>query len=823
VYINNTSQVVAGSYSVNGAAVTFTPLSPYPANTVMGMYVYGLTDEAGNPAYCCGWTFTTVNTVDNTPPTVTITPANGTTNAGLNTQVVMTFSKSINPATITAGSVNLLNGDVPLNPATSISRDNRTVVVNYNGGTLPAGATLTVTATHLITDLSGNALADTTSQFTTTAAGSNPTPYVISMRPGIGATDVPASTVITLFTSAPMNASTIPGALHITQNGVVVSGTINVGSTGQSIEFTPGSALTAGTLTQVFLDSTAQDIYGNYLSNFSSQFTPAGSPTNTAALVQAFNPFQGATNVPQNTVIQVAYDQPLLASTINSTNVVLYQYSTATFLTPTLSLVGGGQVINIAPTSNLTAGQYFAYVSYGGNVTNTNGVPVQGYELNFTVGSAADTAAPTISSVAPPDSSANIGTNAGISVNFNKAINPVSVTGSSIQLSGSSVTEVPSSISFTSDYTRTMIIPQAPLPSSTSMTIAISGVTSEAGVAVASKTTHFNTMAGPDFSAPSVIHTSVDYNQVVGTNAAFAMQFNKPMDQGSVNPGGVQDVYLYDSALGYVATTISFSTDLTTVMLKPTANLTVSHQFSLCSYYMTDLSGNPQNNLCISFSTGTGTDATGPAVQQVSPPSGFTGVGINAPVQILFNEPISGASIGGVTLKLGSSVIPTTATLYDGDQGIQLRPLVPLAAGTVYTINVTGVKDITGNAQSSFPSKSFTTGTGTDLVTPTVVSTYPTSGQSNIPVNAALQAVFSKAMSPASFDASNSFTLRDASNNVVPANITFSADFKTVTLQPKSNLTGGGVTYYFEIGYQAALYDIGGNALYYGYISFTTQ
>jgi hypothetical protein len=826
VYVNATNEVVAGSYSVSGAAVTFTPQSKYPASTLMHMYVNGLPDEAGNLGYGDGGTFTTTNTVDTTPPTATITPANGTSNVGLNAQVVLTFSKSINPATITTGSVNLLNGDVPLNPATSISRDNRTVILNYNGGTLPAGATLTVTATHLITDLSGNALADTTSQFTTTPATSSSAPYVISMRPGIGATVIPTNTVITLFTSAPMNTATIAGALHITQSGALVSGTTTVGSNGQSIEFTPGSALTAGTPVQVFLDTTAQDIYGNYLQNFSTSFTTAGSPTNTAAVEQATNPFVNATNVPLNTVIQVEYNQALLASTVtcngNSGSVRLYEYATNTALTPNCSVSGG--VITISPTSNLVSGsQYQVYVDYASYVTNTNGVQTQAYAFNFTAGTATDNAAPTISSIAPPDTSTNIGTNAGVSVNFNKAINPVSVTGSSIQLSGGSVTEVPSSISFTTDYTRTMVIPQAPLPASTTMAIAISGVTSQAGVSVASKTTHFTTMAGPDFSAPSVIHTSVDTNQVVGTNAAFAMQFNKPMDQGTVNPAGAQYVYLYDNTLGFVAVTISFSTDLTTVMLKPTANLTASHGFQMCSYYMTDLSGNPQNNFCVGFSTGSGTDTTGPVVQRVSPPSSATGVGINAPVQILFNEPISGTNLGGVTLKQSSSVIPTTATLYDGDQGIQLRPLVPLAAGTVYTINVAGVKDITGNTQSSFASQSFTTGTGTDLVTPTVVSTYPTSGQTNIPVNAALQAVFSKAMGPASFDANNSFTLRDASNNVIPASITFSADFKTVTLQPNSNLTGGGAQYYFYIGYWAYLYDVGGNQLSYGNIPFTTH
>ena len=317
---------------------------------------------------------------------MTITPANGTTNAGLNTQVVMTFSKSINPATITTSSVNLLNGDMPINPATSISRDNRTVVLNYNGATLPAGATITVTATHLITDFSGNALADTTSQFTTTAASSNAAPYVISMRPGNGATGVPTNTVITLFTSAPMNTGTLAGALHISQNGALVSGTTTVGSNGQSIEFTPSSALSAGAPIQVFLDSTAQDIYGNYLQYFSGQFTTAGSPANTTAVVQAVNPFYSATNVPLNTVIQVEYNQALKPARSRDREhgtVSALRVPTRTSLTHDIATVSGG-VINITPTSNLVAGsQYQVYVDYAFNVTNTDGVPVQAYCLQL--------------------------------------------------------------------------------------------------------------------------------------------------------------------------------------------------------------------------------------------------------------------------------------------------------------------------------------------------------------------------------------------------------------------------------------------------------
>jgi hypothetical protein len=501
--------------------------------------------------------------------------------------------------------------------------------------------------------------------------------------------------------------------------------------------------------------------------------------------------------------------------------VALYT-STLTPVPSTVSLSSNGQVISIAPTSNLVAGSlYSVQILF---VTNIDGVPVQNYQMGFTTGTVTDTVAPNILTVAPPDTFANIGTNAGVNVNFSKAVNQVSVNGSSIQLSGGSVTEVPSSISFTTDFARAMIIPQAPLPSSTQMAIAINGVTSVAGTSVTGQTTHFTTMAGPDFITPYVVNPSVQSGQTVGNNAAFAMQFNKPMDQGSVD-GAVVGVSSSGCYLTPVQASVSWSADQTTIFIAPTNPLTNATTYYLYSQNLMDLSENSQTNFCVTFTTGNGSDTTGPVVQQVSPPSGLTGVPINAPVQILFNEPISGASLGGVTLQQGSTVIPTTASLYDGDRGIQLLPSLPLATGTVYTINVTGVVDITGNAQSSFPSQSFTTGTGTDLVAPTVVSTNPTSGQTNVPDNSAVQVVFSEAMDPASFDPNTTFVLIGPGSTVVPATITFSPDYKTATLQPTASLTGGGVTYTMHVGYSntTPLQDLGGNAGGSTSFSFKTQ
>ena len=105
------------------------------------------------------------------------------------------------------------------------------------------------------------------------------------------------------------------------------------------------------------------------------------------------------------------------------------------------------------------------------------------------------------------------------------------------------------------------------------------------------------------------------------------------------------------------------------------------------------------------------------------------------------------------------------------------------------------------------------------------MSTIPANGQSNVADNTTIQVVFNEAMDPASFDPNNSFTLHDSSNKVVPAAITFSADYKTVTLHPNSNLTGGGASYTMYIGWYSTppLQDLGGNVGGYTYFSFTTH
>src|SRR5439155_15757927 len=104
---------------------------------------------------------------------------------------------------------------------------------------------------------------------------------VVNQRPSNGATGVPPDRSIVLFFNDFLNSATVPGALHILQNGQLVSGTIDVSGNGQTVQFTPTTAWSYGALVQVLLDSTATNNAGVPVYTYQASFTTAADP-NTA-------------------------------------------------------------------------------------------------------------------------------------------------------------------------------------------------------------------------------------------------------------------------------------------------------------------------------------------------------------------------------------------------------------------------------------------------------------------------------------------------------------------------------------------------------------
>lgn len=791
--------LLAGSYAVSGAVVTFTPTTVFPGNATI--HVAGVnpgpSDLAGNKSNTSSSNFTTAAVADTiAPQVIAVTPNNGATGIGLNPSVVFTFSKSLNPNTVNANTMGLLVNGKKINVLIAHSADNRVVTLSFVGGTalggvIPGSSTVSVLATSGVTDLSGNALANFESQFATVPASDTALPSVVSQRPVSGAQGVSLTSNVFLYVSGAMNSATIPGAVHISQNGVEITGTTQAADYGQVIQFTPSMPFQNNALIQVFLDSTAQDVDGNGLTSYQGTFATAVNTSTVNPSIVNGNP-PSANGVPTNIVMDIGFDQTLNPTTVNTATVSLTQGGT-TVVPSTVSLLPGGTVVQIVPTGLLAANtNYTVQMTLG--LLGTNGLPdtndAPGTVLSFTTGAGADTLNPAVLQVSPPNGSVNVGDNANILVLFSKPVNPLTVTASTIQLTGGGTTAVPDSISFTNNNQNVLLLPHAPFPDATQMSLAISGVTDVAGNAVPTQTTHFTTGTGPDTTIPVVVASNPFSNETnVPLNAPVILQINEPVDPGTVNSNTLP--IEVQTTGQQVPGNYSVSSDGLTITFVPGAPLAASQGYfaSFVNLGITDLVGNrltnPGGGLSnFVFTTGTTTNTTQPQVVGVSPPNGLTGVPINAEMVIQFNEIIDPLTVNQVTVSSGGSAVNVTSMLTNGNKTLVLLPVMPLNAGTSYTVAVTGVQDISGNSMAASVSSSFMTGTGADLTPPTVVSVSPASGATGVLTSAVIQVQFSNRIDPLTVTSTTFVVYPTSTGQPIAGAIVVSTDGLTATFTP---------------------------------------
>jgi hypothetical protein len=638
---------VAGTYAVSGTTVTFTPLTAYPGGATVTVLenenpnyyycAYGYTqscvrDVAGNTGYGTTSSFTTASTADTTPPKVlSVTPGGGAAGIGLNGQVVIVFSKSMNPAPIGSNSGNspiaLLAGGQAQGFTVSISADNRTVTL-YNLS-LPASSQVTVSIPATLTDLSGNGLAAYSTTFTTGAGFGQGS--VVGQSPGNGATGVnPAASPVVLYANVALNAGTIPGAVHAAVNGQIVPGTAKAVG-GQTIEFTPSSPWAYGALVEIFVDATAEDGNGNPLNAYRGAFTTVSNPETTAPAVVNYLPGNNASGVPLNTAIGAQYSEPLNASTVNGTTVYLINnYYGGALVPAAVALDATGTVVHLTPGAALAGGTTYCF--HVQNVLGTNGLAAAGLGYCFTTGSSPQSGATTVVAASPANKLTGVPLNARIGFEFSAPVDPTTVTSATVKVSGGGTTDLPGAIVFSNNNQQVEVYPEAPLPASTAMTVTLNGVADIAGNAVAAQTTTFTTGTALLTATPTVIATTPADNAAnVPVNSAISFQASAPLDATTLNAG--TDYRVLDTTTSqYLAGTFSVSADGTAYFL-PTGGLSAGHSYSVyLNYYdyqynyaaVTDLAGNPieYNGYQYGYSTPLFSFSTA-ASAQLSSPTGF--------------------------------------------------------------------------------------------------------------------------------------------------------------------------------------------------------
>ncbi len=810
---------VAGEYQVSGNVVTFTPLSALPANTTMQVTVIHVEDlawtHADPPLFTS--TFTTTSGNDTIPPQlVSVSPVNGATGIGQNATVVLTFSKSLRQASVNNTTFALLAGGVSLFPQISLSSDNRTVTLN--AGVLPASTVVTVVVTSDAKDISGNSLADFRSQFTTSPAFDTAHAFVVSQRPGGGSLTANLNSSVVLFVNEPLDASTVPSALHISQNGALADGQVTVKDNGQTIEFVPSLPWQNGALIQVFLDGTALDADGSPINSYQASFRTVSDTSAIPPSIVSLSP--PICPIPLNAVFELQYNEPLDSSFVNANTVMLSGGNVP--VTGTLTLDASLTRIRFVPSAPLQPGTFYV-LNTTGAIQGTNGL-AQGFRTTnfFQTGSVTDTTPPVATLVSPPDGSQNVPVNADIHVRFNEPVNPLTVNADSIHVTGAGQTAVVSSISFGNNNQEVVMTPQEPFPVNAPMTITISGVEDFAGNQVLARTTHFTTAASPA-TAPAFIISANPFDGAsnVPLNTPIVLQANVPID-----PGTLDNFFLADPRIeGRVAGTRSLSADGRTITFLPNAPLAVEHFYEVIfAGELTDLAGNPvlcvgSGSLCnLSFTTGFASNATAPTVVGISPADQSTGVPVNTQVLVQFSSPVNQTTLGQVTLSNAGVPVPVVPILVNGQTTLILSPIVPLTESTPYTVSVAGVQDLSGNTLLSPVTATFTTGSVADLVPPSVATISPANGVIGAPINAVVQVQFSERIDPLTVTG-DTLQVIPVTGNPISGTVAVSADGKSATFTPGSPLVSE-TTYAVIVS--NGITDLAGQGLTFFSSSFTT-
>src|SRR5579864_7854457 len=825
------SPLIAGVYSVNGPVVTFTPNQAWEVNSSFAVRVNTnqVLDVAGNQVNGASSTFTTAAGVDTAAPTVVaVAPQNGAAGIGLNSAVVLTFSKPLSNTTVNGNTFELLANGVQLTPGVSLSADNTTVVMS--GITLPANSLVTVVATRDVTDLAGNHLVDFRSTFTTGPAFDSGHPSVVSQRPGSGATGVGVTSTIVLYVNEPMNVATVAGALHVVQNGVVVSGTVQVRDGGQTIEFTPALPWQFNAVVEVNLDATALDVDGQTLNNYQGTFHTMLNLTTTAPALVATNPANGSSGAPTNTVIEAAFNVPLNAATVNGSTVVLNSspsLSTSTIVPSTVSLLSGGTIIQIVPTAPLSASHtYFVTLSSGLIGSNGLAQPIGNLDFVFTTGANAEAGAPAIVWVAPPDGVTNVPVNANVRVLFSEPVNPLTVNGSSIQLSGGGSAAVADSVNFSNNNQSAVLVLHEPLPESTQMTLTVAGVQDLAGNAVVAQTTHFTTGTGPDVTAPSVVSEAPFSGQGgVPLNAVVNVELSEPIDFGTVNG---QTFAVRDNTAGgvFIGGTYATSADNRTLTFVPAAALAAGHNYTVLvsetGQQMADYAGNTLNGIQWAFTTSSASDLTAPQILQLSPRDGLTQAPINSRITMFFNKPVAGQSVLNVAqavLTAAGIPQPVFAGIFNNNQEVVLTPVNQLSPNTTYTITLAGIQEVAGNAMSGPVVTSFTTGSEADLIRPSVVLFDPVNNAGGVETNALIRVGFSERIDPVTVTNGTIQVWTNSTGVPIAGTATASADGLSATFASGGLLPS--TSYHVQVNTNG-ITDLAGNGINGNSINFTT-
>lgn len=618
-----------------------------------------------------------------------------------------------------------------------------------------------------------------------------------TITPTMGLINTPRNVPVTVSFSRPVDRTNITTTTFaFTQGAVPVAGTFSFDFSDTVVTFRPTAILAATTAYTLSLTQGIKSVDGVPLDGgFVGSFT-TGTSSDTVSPTVTISPANGATNVPFNTTILLAFSEPANPNTVNAATVVVVSQGEIRSGTLTFGQQNTFAVFTPAspffPTSSATVTVLGQVTDMAGNALQGAGGVGTSVMSTFTTSSVADRFPPVVLQVVPFNNATGISTRTSLSATFSESVNPTTISPTTFQLT-SGGTPVAGAYLFSNLNQTVTFIPDNPLPPVATVNVSISSVSDVVGnVMVLPFTSSFQTQSAIDNVRPSVVRpspSSFPFQPTPPTNANVPLNF-KPMiafDE-RINPSTVTSstFSLGLTNVGTIPSTIAVAPDGLSAMLTPTQAL-LPNSFYNVSFTsgIQDLVGNQLFNPgAVNFTTGpVAIDTIVPTVVEASPATGTQNLPINATVTVLFSEPVSFTSITQQTVVLSTGGVPvnTQFTLERNNTVLRIKPanLLQLQANKFYELTVTpGVLDLAGNPLGAIFTSSFTTGSATDTTGPTVTTFIPANAATGVSRQTTIAVTFSEPINPISLT-STTFNMGGAAGTR-----TVSPDRRTVTFTP---------------------------------------
>ena len=410
-----------------------------------------------------------------TPPTViSVTPLS-TASACSNTLLTATFSKAMNPTTI-SGTTFTLTGPGTAAVGGAVTYDSSSDTATFTPTTtLALGTAYTATITTGATDMYGNALAGNFVWSFTTKANPCLVPAPpTAVTPPSGSSGVcPDTLVVATFPQA-MDPATINTTTFTVSPGV--TGTIASDVTDTVFTFTPSSALALSTIYTATITTGATDSFGDALpSNYVWTFTTAAAGCTAppaGPTVVSVTPPIGAPAICPNTIVTATFSEAMNPLTIDGTTFTLMGPGTAA-VAGVVSYDASSNTAIFTPSSGLALSTvYTATITTGtqdllGNALASNVV------WTFTTGANPCLPPAPPVSVTPPIGSSGICPNAVVAATFPQAMNPATINTTTFTVTGPGTTPVTGTVTADTTHKIFTFTPASPLALSTLYTATI--------------------------------------------------------------------------------------------------------------------------------------------------------------------------------------------------------------------------------------------------------------------------------------------------------------------------------------------------------------